>query len=99
MNFPALVYRTPGPHHGPLGKTYDSKGVNDAGALAAALADGWHKTMPEACGIVAEVPADDAPPTRAELEEQATSLGLRFDGRTPDARLARLIADAMQGGS
>jgi hypothetical protein len=99
MSFPTLVYRCPGPFFGPFGKTYNNLGVNDEKALAAALADGWHKTLPGACGVVADIPADDAPPTRAELEEQATSLGIRFDGRTPDARLARLISDNLQGGS
>lgn len=44
-----------------------------------------------------EVPDDDAPPTRAELEEQATLLGIKFDGRTTDKRLADRIAEAMKG--
>ena len=91
MSFPTLVYRVPGPFAGPYGKTYNNLGINDAAALVAALAGGWHKTLPEACGIAPEVPADDAPPTRAELEEQATSLGIRFDGRTSDSKLARMI--------
>ena len=99
MSFPTMVYRCPGLHPGPFGKSYNTLGVDDEAALAAAIADGWHKTLPEACGVVADVPADDAPPTRAELEEQATSLGIRFDGRTPDARLLRLISDNLQGGS
>ena len=34
---------------------------------------------------------DESPPTRAELEEMATRLGVRFDGRTNDALLARRI--------
>lgn len=46
---------------------------------------------------VAEVPADDAPPTRAEIEEQATLLGIKFDGRTSDKRLLDRIAEAMKG--
>jgi hypothetical protein len=43
------------------------------------------------------VPDDNAPPTRAELEEQATLLGIKFDGRTTDKRLADRIAEAMKG--
>lgn len=34
------------------------------------------------------------PPTRAELEQMAESLGLPFDGRTTDKKLAKLIAAA-----
>lgn len=40
---------------------------------------------------------DDAPPTRAELELKASELGIKFDGRTTDARLAQRIADALKG--
>jgi hypothetical protein len=40
---------------------------------------------------------DDAPPTRAELEEKAKELGIRFDGRTSDAKLAANIEAALNG--
>lgn len=39
---------------------------------------------------------DDAQPTRAELEEQATLLGLKFDGRTTDKRLLERITETMK---
>ena len=39
--------------------------------------------------------ADDAPPTRAELEAKATELGIRFDGRTRDKKLGQLIQDRL----
>jgi siroheme synthase len=35
-DFPTIVYRTPGPHFGEFGKTYESIGVADAAELAAA---------------------------------------------------------------
>ncbi len=41
---------------------------------------------------------DEAPPTRGELEAKALELGLKFDGRTPDRKLAKSISDAIQGG-
>jgi hypothetical protein len=86
------------------------------GALAAALADGWKLTTPEAKAAhdeavaaaaaareaeaeaaAAKALADDTkPPTRAELEQMATSLGLPFDGRTSDKKLAKLIEAAAQ---
>lgn len=37
--------------------------------------------------------AQNAPPTRAELEQKAKELGLKFDGRTTDKKLAALIAE------
>lgn len=37
---------------------------------------------------------DTKPPTRDELERMAESLGLPFDGRTTDKKLAKLIAAA-----
>jgi hypothetical protein len=42
-------------------------------------------------------PADNAPPTRAELEKMAGELGIKFDGRTTDALLRKKI-DAELGG-
>ena len=47
--------------------------------------------------VSVEVPEDDAPPTRAELEQQATLLGVKFDGRTTDKRLLERINEAMKG--
>ena len=39
---------------------------------------------------------DDAPPTRAELESKATELGIKFDGRTRDKKLANLIDEKLK---
>lgn len=36
---------------------------------------------------------DNAKPTRAEMEEQATKLNIKFDGRTRDHKLLQLITD------
>ncbi len=44
----------------------------------------------------ASVPDDDAPPTRAELEQKARELGVKFDGRTTDGALLRRINAAMK---
>lgn len=48
----------------------------------------------EAAELAASSALADAnkPPTRAELEQMATSLSLPFDGRTSDRKLAALIA-------
>jgi hypothetical protein len=51
---------------------------------------------PPADEAPANVPDDNAPPTRAELEAQAVKLGLKFDGRTTDKRLLDRINEAMK---
>jgi len=38
---------------------------------------------------------DNAPPTREELETKATELGIKFDGRYSDKRIASLIDEAL----
>lgn len=53
------------------------------------------KAVPEAPSVI--VPDDDAAPTRDELEAKATELGIKFDGRTKDKKLKKLIQDALTG--
>lgn len=67
----------------------ESRVVQEAD-FAQVKADGWFLTMEEA----ANPPVSDAPPTRDELEEKARDLGIKFDGRTSDKKLAAAIADA-----
>ena len=94
MDSPTLLYRCPGPYSRP-GGTYALLPVADAQALAEAEHQGWFRTMPEAIeGKPAHKaePADDAPPTRAEMEQRASEVGLKVDGRWSDARLAAELA-------
>ncbi len=51
-----------------------------------------------AAAVPEEVPQDDAPVTREELEAKATELGIPFNGRTSNKKLSGLIATAMQQG-
>ena len=101
---PTILYRVPGAHFGPPGVTYDYLGVDTQEALDAALANGWHDTMadamapPVAAPEAALVPADDAPVTRAELEQKAEELGIKVDGRWSDKRLMTEI-ERMQNGN
>lgn len=93
--FPFLVYRTPGPHPArDGGKSYNFRQVENDDALQSALADGWHETYELACGI--EIAADDSAPRRAELEQQASEMGLKFDGRTSDKKLRSMIDQALE---
>lgn len=103
MKFPTMVYKDGGPHQR-KGGTYSFKGVANEAELTAALSAGWHCTLPEALGekpITAadmqrlkdeiEVLGDDEPPTRAELEQQAKELGIKFNKKTTDAELRQQI--------
>ena len=103
MDFPTLVYRCPGPHDGPPGTTYKAEPVADASELAAALSAGWFATLPEAVEAflspkpqVASETADEAQPTRAELEAKAAELGIKVDKRWGDKRLMQEIVTALE---
>lgn len=96
-----MVYKVPGKHVRPHG-TYDFAGVENAEELEAKLKDGWFPSLPEAIDskkvepIVEASKADDiAPPTRLELEEKATELGIKFDGRFSDKKISQLIEEAL----
>lgn len=65
------------------------------------LAEGWH-TDPNAAAAAGKAPEpgedkpqDDTPPTREELEAKAKELGIEFDGRNSDKKLAAKIAAAL----
>lgn len=61
------------------------------------IPEGWFKTVFEANdALIPKEPAEDSPPTRAELEEKASELGIKFDGRTSDKRLADAIEQALK---
>lgn len=93
IEFPTVVYRTPGNHHR-AGGTYDYRGAGDQSQLEALIAQGWFLTLPEAISGVTNavsVPNEDDQPTREELEAKAKELGINFDGRTTDKSLSEKI--------
>lgn len=99
-----MLFKAPGPHFCD-GSMVDYV-VVPLDMVDATVALGWFLTMPEALAAAEkaakpepddEVPADDAPVTRAELEAKATELGLKFDGRTSDAKLLAKIDEALKG--
>lgn len=88
--FPRLVYRGPAVH----------MLVTDAAGFDAARAAGWFASVPEAAAgrHDDELPeADDAPPTRAELEQKAHELGIEFSPNIGDKKLAERIAEKLKG--
>ena len=96
-DFPRMIYRAGGTEE-IHGGHFTTLIVDDQGALDAALADGWSLTTDEARAPKAESapgPADDAPPTRAELEAKAAELGIEFSPRIGDVKLGERIAAAL----
>lgn len=88
------------------GHTFTSRLVNDDDELQAAQDQGWHTSVADLVKAVkaanaaklaeqGEKPAADdetAPPTRAELEQKATELGISFSDKLGDKKLAERIA-------
>lgn len=71
--------------------------IVDESEIEAKIAEGWVINPLDTVVPVVAAPAVEAKaPTRAELEQKATELSLKFDGRTSDAKLAALIADALK---
>lgn len=103
MDFePTIVYKASGPHQR-LGGTFDYKGVNTQEEFDAAIESGWYADYAEMlkpnkgeANTQTKDAVSDAPPSRAELEQKAAELGLKFDGRTGDKRLGELIAEALK---
>ena len=100
IEFPRLVYRAEGKYIRPRG-TYDFTGVSTQEEYDQKLAEGWFDSIEDALAPKpVEAPSDpvlddNAPPTRAELEAKATELGIKFDGRYSDKKIAQMIDEAL----
>lgn len=96
MEFPRMVYRV-GTMAVLESGTFDHQIVS-ADEWPQAEAEGWHLDQyaaKDAHEAAKAGQADEAPePTRDELRQQATALGLSFDGRTSAKKLAEMIAAA-----
>lgn len=97
MEFPTMVYRCPGEHHAHSGATYKYRPVTGKDELDDLLKSGWSLTLVEAVDawknpkVEKQIQEENSPPTREELESKAKELGIKFDGRTGDAKLLKLI--------
>lgn len=108
-SFPTMVYRVPGPHKKPRGGTYKTTGAADKAEFDELLKKGWFPSYEEAAAgkiagkiIEAAEAFEDAvdevsAPTRDELETKAKELGVSFNARTSDKKLAERIAEALEG--
>ncbi len=96
MNFPRFVYKSPGPHKCAYnGKfSYDFVSVANEKEFNEHISNGWFASAEEA--NAPKETKDNAPPTRAEIEEMARDLGIKFDGRTSDKKLLSLIDDKLE---
>lgn len=97
MDFPRLMFRSPGPDQC-QGGSYAHKLVHNEEQFNAALNDGYHGTIPEALApapviITAKLaePDDNAPPTSEELRAKAKELGLVFKRNATDEEIGKLI--------
>ena len=108
-DFPTILYKTPGPHKKPRGGTYKTTGAADKAEFDELLKKGWFPSYEEAAAgkaagkiIEAAEAFEDAvdevsAPTRDELETKAKELGVSFNARTSDKKLAERIAEALEG--
>lgn len=108
-SFPTILYKTPGPHKKPRGGTYKTTGAADKAEFDELLKKGWFPSYEEAAAgkiagkiIEAAEAFEDAvdevsAPTRDELEAKAKELGVSFNARTSDKKLAERIAEALEG--
>ena len=108
IEFPTILYRVPGTWPA-KGFTFATRPANNMDEYDAAVADGWHPSVPlaeEAWRKPAAVqmpppqpppvPADDAPPTRAEIEAKCRELGISVHHKHSDATLLKKIEDALK---
>lgn len=107
QQYPRMLFKCPGPHiTNEPGVTYDFLIVGEA-EEAAAVEQGWKFSVDEAnaakkppaeakpAAASGSTASEGSPPTRAELEQQATELGIKFDGRTTDKALREKIDAAL----
>lgn len=100
IEFPTIVYRVPGPYKAPGGKgrTYDYHGAQDQAEFDKLANEGWFETIAAAQDAQAQAAAIEASaPSRVEMEQKATELGVKFDGRTTDKKLLERIEQALKG--
>lgn len=104
LEFPKMMYRFPASGinaHKLEDGNYDTATVTSTEDEAAAHAEGWRATWPEARQVDADAKAAafaaaNAVPTRDELEQKARELNITFDGRTSDKKLGDLIKATLE---
>lgn len=102
--YPRIIYRAGGTEEIHGGR-FETRIVQNVDEQDAALIDGWSLTTDAARAVAETKPElapvdgaadDNAPPTRAELEQKAHELGIEFSPRIGDAKLAERIAEKLK---
>ena len=102
MKNATMLYKAPGPHEIHGGHfDYTIVDADVEGELEQAIEEGWFLTTDAAKeagdAVKAKREAElNAPPTRAELETKANELGIKFNDKTSDKKLADLIAASLE---
>ena len=107
MKNATMLYKAPGPHEIHGGHfDYTIVDADEDGAIDAAKSDGWFLTTPEAKAAkdeadalktaIEQKPDDLLPATRAELEQKANELKLKFTAKTSDEELSKLISTKLR---
>lgn len=100
MQFPTMVYKSPGPHKG-NGSTFGYISVKSEEEFNNALSNGYYETVEEAFAgkaakkeqpIVEKVDTM-SPPTRQEIEQKARELEIKFPHNISDENLMKKIED------
>lgn len=106
--FPQMLYKAGGPEQ-IHGGNFSTLIVEDSEQFDAALADRWAERTDSAVelrdqaiaaskvAVASESTADsNKAPTREELEQKATQLGIEFSARVSDKKLRDLIAATLE---
>jgi hypothetical protein len=93
IEYPKMLFKCPGETAGNDGVSFDWVIADSADAELSLLDDGWsdYQSAIDSMREDGGNNADNAPPTRAELEAECDELGIKYDGRNSDASLAAKI--------
>jgi len=90
-----MLYKCPGKHklHGIM----CDYTIVDCDTVDEAIADGWHKSPLAADKAYGgdELKQESGEPTRDELKQKASELGIKVTGRMKDATIAKKIKEAL----
>jgi hypothetical protein len=96
--YPQMLYRCPGSETF-FGVDCETKVVDSDEAYDEAIAEGFADTPADAktAHETRAAKADSGPVTRVELEQKALELGIEFDKKTSNKKLAELIEAKLKG--
>ena len=103
MNFPRFVYKNGGKYQR-KGGMYSFVSVNSDAELNDHLSNGWVMSLDDVINniqpkkdevVKSQVPDDNAPVTREELNQKAKELGIKVHHKMKDSTIELMINDAL----